>query len=186
MPPPGQALEMDGDEHNPTEVLFVTSKIWHQFPDDQRKGLFRNYAAVLTPDGQKMVDVPTNVFLMNCKGGERYLTIHFPARYKFDGFSPSAQMRTEVKLHDGRATSTFVSELRDNEFVVQLRGRELDTVMAVLKTPTYQALLGPSQELVNFSIGDEQMDVGAKIMLDMISGSRKEVTTDELHRYCAR
>jgi hypothetical protein len=186
MPPPGQALEMDGDEHSPTEVLFVTSNVWHQFPDDQRKGLFRNYATPLTPDGQKMVDVPTNVFLMNCKGGERYLTIHFPARYRFDTFTPSTQMRTEVKLHDGRASSTFAAELRDNEFVISLHGKDLDAVMAVLKTQTYQALFGPSQELVSFAIGDAQMDAGQQIMLDMMSGSRKEVTTDELHRYCAR
>jgi len=186
MPPGGEAIDMQSTvEQSPGRSLFTISKIWHQFPADQRKGLFRNYATVLTADGQEMVDL-TNIFLLNCKGGERYLTIHFPERYQFDSFTPSTQMSTEVKLHDGRATSTLAAELRDNEFVIPLRGRDLDMVIGVLKTQTFQALLGPAQEPVNFSIGDELMDNGQSIMLDVFSGSRKQMTIDEVHKYCAR
>jgi hypothetical protein len=186
MPPRGQALDMDSsEEQDPTELLFATSQTWHQFPDDQRKGLFRNYATVLTRDGQTMVDL-TNVFLMNCQAGERYFTMHFPERFKFASFTPSTQMSTEVRLHDGHATTTLAAELRDNEFVMPLSGRDLDAVIGTLKRQTFQALLGPEQELVNFSIGDELMDNGQGVMLDVFSGSRKQVTIDRMRDHCAQ
>jgi hypothetical protein len=132
-----------------------------------------------------MLDL-TNVFLMNCDTGERYFTMHFPERFKFASFTPSTQMNTEVVLHDGHATTTLAAELRDNEFVMPLSGRDLDAVIGILKRQAFQALLGPEQELVNFSIGDELMDNGQSVMLDVFSGSRKQMTIDQMHNYCAR
>src|SRR5690349_17220020 len=70
-------------------VIFVLSKKWFQLTGDNKEGTFRSYAGVITEE-KGLIDFP-NIFMMHCpQGSQRYLTVHFPETYKFDGFGPSA------------------------------------------------------------------------------------------------
>ena len=174
---PSRSADPTASSPDLANTAFIASKKWFKLEGDEKKDVFRGYAGLVsTSSYEELIDFP-NLFVLNCQPDNvPYLTIHFPERYKFQGFKLDTWLpKTEVYVRTEAGTFRFDAELNSNEFHIDLDEVGFRNMRAIWNSKgPIDLKFSATADNLRLVFGDERINASTRNII----GEKRKITNE--------